>query len=446
MAEMRRTLRMAAPLIAAQLLQTANGVVDVLVSGQLGRTPLAAGGIAAGIWFFSALLCIGLMAGLSPTLSKMIGERRRAAVGGVFRNGLWLALFVGVAALALMWSVGAIVQRSAIQAELHPFIRAYIVSACWSLPAFAVIMASRNVFEATGITRPVLVVQIIGLAVNLFADLAFGLGWFGFPRLGMFGIGLSTTLVMTTMAIALLFFLRGRQFARYRLYERFEWPRWSLLGTLLRLSVPIYLGLVFEAGLFFATVLQMGMIGTIEAAAHNVAISIASVCYMLPMGLSFVLTARVGRVNGRQLAASLRLRIVSGLVLMLLMASLTVLLLILFRHPLTGLYGSDPDMRAMAASLLLLAAFFQFSDAAQVTLIGMLRGLQVIRVPMLINLVSYWGIAFPTGLLAAHYFGLGAHGLWFGLITGLTIATALLGWRLYSRTAVLAGQWRSQHD
>jgi MATE family multidrug resistance protein len=436
---------LAAPLIGAQLLQTGNGLIDVLVSARLGREPLAAGGIGAGMWFFASLSCIGLMAGLSPTLSKMIGERRRAAVGEVFRNGLWLAVLVGLVALMALLVGRAWVDQTALQPELLPYIRAYLLGACWSLPAFAIIMACRNVFEATGITRPVLLVQILGLSINLVGDLALGLGWFGFPRLGMFGIGLVTTVVMCSMAVALLWFLRGQLFQRYRLFERWQWPNWPMLGNLLWKSVPIYLGLVFEAGLFFATALQMGMIGALEAAAHNISISIASVCYMLPLGLSFVLTARVGRVYGRQLMAPLRLRVASGLLLMLMMTTVTMLLLMVFRVSLAGLYSDDTELTSMAAGLLILAALFQLSDGAQVALIGLLRGLQDLRVPMLINAVSYWGIAFPLGYYAAHHAGLGAYGLWLGLIIGLTVASVLLGWRLHNRLRVVQANWAAAH-
>ncbi len=432
---------LAAPLIGAQLLQTGNGLIDVLVSARLGREPLAAGGIGAGMWFFASLSCIGLMAGLSPTLSKMIGERRRGAVGEVFRNGLWLALMVGAVALGALLIGRALLDRTALQLELLPYIRAYLIGACWSLPAFAIIMACRNVFEATGVTRPVLLVQVLGLSINLLGDLALGLGWFGFPRLGMFGIGLVTTAVMCSMTVALLWFLRGQIFQRYRLFERWHWPQWRLLGNLLWKSVPIYLGLVFEAGLFFATALQMGMIGSLQAAAHNIAISIASVCYMLPLGLSFVLTARVGRVYGRELLAPLRLRVASGLLLTVMMTTLTMLLLIALRSALAELYTDDTELTDLAAGLLILAALFQLSDGAQVTLIGLLRGLQDLRVPMLINAVSYWGIAFPLGYFAAHHTPLGAYGLWLGLIIGLSVASVLLALRLRNRLHRVQQDW-----
>lgn len=429
-ADLRRTLVLALPLIAAQLLQMGNGLVDALVAGRLGRAELAAGGIAGGFWFFASLLCIGLMAGLSPTLSKLIGERRRAFVGTIFRQGLWLALITGVIATLSLLLLTYNLERIPFQRELIAPMQQYLYTACWSQPFFALVLASRNVCEATGLTRPVLVVQLIGLFVNVIVNLALGLGWFGFPRLGMVGIGLSTTLVMLSMSIVLLWMLHGHRFARYNLFSGFDRPSWQHLSPILALSVPIFFALVFEAGLFVATGLQMGIIGTIESGAHNIAISASAFCYMLPLGLSFALTARIGRVYGAQHWQSMKLRIVTGIVLMFVMALFTASLLVLFRYQITALYTSDVELRNFAASLLLLGAVFQLSDGAQATILGMLRGIGDTRVPMLINAFSYWAIAFGLGVYAAHVLDWGAYGLWFGLIVGLTVASLFLAWRL----------------
>ncbi len=436
-ADAQRTLRIALPLMLAQVLQSANGLVDALVAGRLGRDELAAGGIGAGIWFFSSLICIGLLAGLSPTLSKLIGERRRNAVGAGFRQGIWLGALCGAAALVLNLCLVFSLPYWRLADGLAPLVQSYLLGACWSLPAFAMVMACRNVFEATGITRPVLLVQVIGLGVNILANLGFGLGWFGLPRLGLFGIGISTTLVMLSMAMALLLFLRGPRFGRYNLFAQFEPLDSAALKVMLSLSVPIFFALLFEAGLFFATAVQMGVLGATESAAHNIAISIAALTYMLPLGLSFAITARIGHVFGREAITSVRVRVVSGLILMVLLAGITAIILLLTRQMLPTLFTDDESVKRLAAHLLIFAAVFQLSDGAQATLIGMLRGLQDTRIPMLINAFSYWCIAFLLGYLAAHHWGMGATGLWMGLVIGLSVSSLLLAVRLHNRLKVL---------
>ncbi len=429
-ADLLRTLRMGLPLMGAQLLQMGNGLVDAIVAGRIGNNELAAGGIGASLWFVTSLMCIGLMAGLSPTLSRLIGQKRRAFVGRVFRQGVWLGLMTGFLALGIVLFISQSVHRLPFAAELPPLIRDYLLGAGWSLPFFSLVMAARNVCEATGLTRPVLLVTAMGLLVNVAASSILGLGLLGAPKLGIFGIGIATTLVNISMAIALFVLLLGKRFARFQLFSAFERPEWNLLAPMLSLSVPIFLGMLFEAGLFVATALQMGMIGVMEAGAHQVAISASALTYMLPLGMSFAVTARVGRAAGQRAMSSVRLRIVSACLLVLIMALSTAMLLILFRHSIAGIYTSDPELIEFAASLLILGAVFQLSDGAQIMLIGILRGLHDTRVPMLINAFSYWVVAFGLGVFTAHILGLGAHGLWWGLITGLTIASVLLGLRL----------------
>jgi len=421
---------MAAPLIGAHLLQMGNGFVDAVVAGRLGRAELAAGGVGGSIWFFVSLLCVGLMAGLSPMLSELIGHRRRNAVGALFRQGLWLGITAGSLGCAIMLLVRANLSSSSLDPALWPMVSDYLLGACWSLPALAIVLAARNVCEATNLTRPVLLVQLFGLLVNVIVDLTLGLGLFGFPKLGMFGIGLATSIVTFCMAGILLWLLTGQQFKRYNLFASIDYPQWSHLGPMLSLSLPIFFALMFEAGLFAATAYQSGVLGTLQASAHVIAIGATAFCYMLPLGLSFALTARVGRVYGRGAGNSLELRVFVGVVITVGMAIATAIVLLLFRHPIAAIYTNDVEVRQFAAQLLLIAVLFQLSDGMQATLFGMLRGLQDTRIPMLINLVSYWLIAFGIGYALAHHAGWGVHGLWAGLVIGLTISAALLGLRL----------------
>ena len=432
----RRVLLVALPLIGAQLLQVANGLVDAMVAGQLGRDELAAGGMAASVWFFVSMSCIGLMAGLSPTLAAMIGASRRAAVGAQFRQGLWFGAMVGMLALLAIFACIYTVAHWGFAAEFPPLMIEYLKSAGWSLPAFAMLMVCRNLYEATGISTPILIMQVVGLIVNLVLSFGLGLGLWGLPKLGLFGIGLSTSVVSILMAIILFSWLRNKRFDRYQLFERFDWPDFQVIGKLLVLAMPIYLGMVFEAGLFFFTAIQMAKIGIIEAASHNIAISLSALCYMLPLGLSLALTARIGKAYGRGSRALVELRIVSGVLVTFLLASFTVTLILIFRHSVGPLYTDDADVLALSATLLIFAACFQLSDGVQIVLIGMLRGLQDTRVPMLINAFSYWVIAAPVGYYLARHTSVGAPGLWLGLIIGLTCASLLLAVRLKTRVAV----------
>jgi len=430
LAEMRRALLAGLPLMGAQVLSIGNGLVDSLVAGRIGAVALAAVGIGAAIIFLVTLASIGLMAALSPTMARLRGQGRRREVGVVFRQGLWLGIAFGLASLGVLALCRASLDAWGLDPEIVPATCRYLASAMWSVPAAVLLLAARNVCEATARTRPVLVVQLIGLLVNLIADLGLGLGMFGLPALGIAGIGWSTTIVQTSACLILFAALRAPTFERFALYRPLERPDLGRMRALLALSAPICLALLFEGGLFGATAIQMGMLGTLPASAHNIAVGTTAAFYMLPLGLSFALTARVGMAFGRESPEGVRLRVVAGLLLSVLIAGISATLIALFRQPIAALYTDDPAVRVLASRLLLLAAFFQLSDALQVALLSMLRGLHDTRVPMLINAFSYWGVGFATGWLAAHRFGFGAVGLWFGLIAGLTVAAVLLGWRL----------------
>lgn len=429
-AELRRLSLLGAPLIGAQLLQMGNGLVDTLVAGQLGREALAAAGIGAAVWFIVALSCIGILSSLSPVISQMRGQGRQLEIGDVIRQGFWLALAWGALAMVLVTLLGASLAKLGIAAELIPSINDYLGAAVWGLPAIALLSAARNVCEATAKTRPVLLVTILGLVVNIFGDLGLGLGWFGLPALGLEGIGWSTTIVMVCMATALLFILSQPGFQRFKIYQRWQWPNVTILAKLLSLSGPICLAMMFEAGLFTATAVQMGVLGVLPAGAHNIAIGVTSFCFMLPLGLSAALTARVGQAYGRGSLDSIRLRINAGLIAVVLMASGTALLLLLLRHWLPSLYTDDVPVQQLAAQMLVFAAIFQLSDGTQVALFGALRGLNDTKMPMLINGFSYWVIAFGLGYYLAHHTFVGAFGLWIGLVIGLSTSSLLLYLRL----------------
>lgn len=428
--ELKRTLAVALPLIGAQILQVSNGLVDTLVAGRIGSEELAASGLGAAMWFIGLIACIGLLAGLSPSIAKLLGERRRSEVGELTRQGLWLALALGVTVTAALLVLAQVLHLTPLDPRLAARVPEYLVPAAFSLPAAAIVIAARNVCEADGRTGVMLWAQAIGLGINIVADLGLGLGWFGLPELGLAGIGWATTAVQWSMAAVLLWWIAGPRMAKYGVFARYSPPDRQAIGALLSLSLPIYLALLFEAGLFSATAMQAGALGVLPMGAHNIAIGATSFAYMLPLGLSLALTARVGRVHGRGFGPAVRLRAVAGFLLTCVLAGFTALLLWAFRDPIAALYTPDPALRALAAQLLVLAAVFQLSDGMQATMFGILRGLHDTRAPMLINAFSYWCVAFGLGFWLAHGVGLGVAGLWYGLIIGLTISSIGLGLRV----------------
>ncbi len=437
-AEMRRALRIGLPLMAAQVLAIANGVVDTLVAGRITPEALGAVAIGAGMLFFIVVAGTGLMASLSPTMAALRGQGRRREVGVVFRQGLWMALLFGSLGLLLMAlfdqhpTIG--VDAWDLDANLLPSVHAYLGIAKWSLPPAILLLAARNVCEATARTQQVMLVQIIGVVINACVDVTLGLGVglapLGIEPLGIAGIAWATVAVQTLTCAVIFLLLTRPTFRRFDLYAPLERPDSRRLKQLMTMSAPISLMLVAEAGLFMATAVQMAQFGVVEVGAHNIAITLTAAFYMLPLGLSFGLTARAGSAYGRGWWPGVRLRVIAGVLLALPLAMTTALILVLFRESIAGLFTDDIAVRSFAIKLLLLAAVFQISDAMQAVFIGLLRGIQDTRVPMVINLLSYWGIGFGVGWFAAHVAGFGPAGLWGGLIAGLTVSALLQGIRL----------------
>jgi len=446
-AEARRTLALGLPLMGAQVLGIGNGLVDTLVAGRIGPVALAAVAIGAGLVFFITVACIGLMAALSPTMSALRAQGRRAEVGRVFRQGLWLAAAFGFSGFAIVAACRLTLDDWGLDPAMLPATRDYLGAAMWGAVPAVLLLAARNVCEATGRTHQVLLVQGIGVVVNALADVVLGLGVglarFGIEPLGVAGIGWATTLVHLSTCAVLFLLLRRPTFQRFALYRPLERPDPARLRQLLALAAPISLGLLAESGLFVATALQMGQLGVREAGAHNIAITVTAAFYMLPLGLSFALTARTGAAFGKRWWPGVRLRATTGIALALMLALGNALLILLFREPIAAAFTDAADVQALAVRLFVLAAVFQVSDAMQCTVIGLLRGLHDTRVPMLISVFSYWAVGFGVGWFAANVWGFGAAGLWFGLIAGLSLSALLNGARLL--VLLRRGPSRSRH-
>jgi len=255
--------------------------------------------------------------------------------------------------------------------------------------------------------------------------LTFGL--YGLPELGAGGLGIASAVMMWAQAIVFMAYLwRSQRFASLRLFARFDPPRWRPIRGLLATGLPIGVTVAMEGSLFIVTALLIGRLGSVPVAAHQIAINVASLCFMIPLGLAEATTVRVGHALGRGNALDVRRAAFAGYALALLTQSLSALALLFGNHLLVALYTRDAAVATLAASLLLYAAAFQFPDGIQVLSAGALRGLKDTRMPMLLAALAYWGIGMPMGAGLGLYLGWGPRGMWIGLIAGLTVAALLL--------------------
>ena len=426
--EMRVSFVLALPLVLSQLSSMGMNIVDTLLAGRHGPVTLAAVGVGSAIWSVVILVSIGVLMAVPPTVSQLNGAGRRGEIGPVFRQALWLALALGVALVFVVRAGALALGPMGITPEARPEAVAFLRAISWGAPGLALFFCLRNLSEGIAWTVPSMVVGAVGLA--LLAPLGYGL-MFG-AGLGAAGLGYAVAIVLWCQAAVMATYLwRSPRFADLRLFERFEGPRWPPIRALLRLGLPMGVSVFMEGSLFVATALLIGTLGTTQMAAHQIAILIASLCFMVPLGVAMATTVRVGHAVGAGDLSGVRWAAGAGYALAMLAQTASALLLVTSAAWLAALFTSDPAVIALASLLMAYAAVFQYPDGLQALSAGALRGMKDTRVPMVVTVLAYWGLGLPLGAWLGLAKGQGAPGLWTGLILGLAVAASLLGWRFW---------------
>ncbi|GAA0725022.1 MATE family efflux transporter [Dokdonella soli] len=431
--ELQETLRLAVPLVLGQLSAVGMNVIDALLAGHLDAHTLGAVAIGTSVWSLAIVTIIGVMMALPPSVAQLNGAGRRDAIGPLFRQALWLALGLGlVLGLVVRFGGALLVAEIGIDPQLVPDVIRFLHAVAFGAPALTMFFALRGLGEGIGLTRPTMYFSVFGLALLGPIGYALMYGRLGVPRLGAFGSGSATALVLWLQMLAFLGYVaRRRHYRDLHLFAHFEKPDLRALAGLLHIGVPMGVTLLMEAGLFVAVALIIGTLGTDVVAGHQVALNVASVAFMVPLGVAMATTVRVGHAVGRGDAQGVRDAGLVGIGLTLVAQSVSAGLMLLVPHRIAALYTTDADVAALAAQLLVLAGLFQFSDGIQVAANGALRGLKDTRIPMVITTFAYWGVGMPVGWWLAFPHGLGARGMWMGLIAGLSMAAVLLSRRFW---------------
>jgi MATE family multidrug resistance protein len=434
-AEIRATVRLALPLVLTQLAAISVNVVEIGMAGRLDARVMGAVAVGANVWFFAVMGLMGVMMALSPNVAQLDGGGRRGEAAGLFRQSLWLAGAVGVFAFVVM-QIGAplVVRGIGIDAGLADDALAFIRSSSWGAPAIAGYEGCRGLTEGLSMPRPSLGFGLLGIAV------LFPAGWvllfvFG---MGAEGMGWAMTFTAWVQFFGFLAFIR-----RSPRYRDLDWasgrrgPDPAVLWGLFRLGGPMAVSLLMESGLFNSTALVIGRFGDVAVAGHQIALSVASVTFMVPLGFAIATSVRVGNAVGQGDYGKVRRAAAIGLALALVSQLGATALMLSVPYGIAGLYAVDPAVVAFGGGLLFLAALFQLSDGAQCVAAAALRGLKDTQGPMLITVVAYWGVGMPVGLWLTFTAAWGAPGMWAGLIAGLSAAAVLLWWRFARLSARL---------
>lgn len=438
-AESRAQLVLALPILGGQLAQTANGFVDTLMAGRVSAADLAAVAVGASVWVPVYLFMTGVLMSATPVLSRTLGAKAYHRVSPIAQQALWLALALGVAGAFVLRSMAPVLELMDVDPAMRPLVRGYLEALSWGMPGAALFLALRSYTEAMAHTRPVLLISVAGLLINIPSNYALIYGKFGLPALGGVGCGWATTLVMWCMALMMALYVAShRHYEKARIVFRRLVFEAESFGYLLRLGLPVGLAIFFEVSIFAVIALLISSLGPEVVASHQIALNFTSLLFMVPLSLSLAVTVRVGHARGSDDPAGARHAVSTGMLLTLCVGIAAGTLLFLFRHQVPAIYTPNEQVQSLAASLLLWAALYQVSDAWQVTANGALRGYEDTRVPMLITLVAYWGIGLPVGWILGMTDlmrpSLGPVGFWIGLLSGLTAAAVLLSVRLWRHT------------
>lgn len=436
-AHVRAILVLGVPLVGGHMAQMGIGLTDTIMVGWYGAEALATVTLANTLFFTLFLFGCGFAWAVMPMVASYAAEGDNRQVRRATRMGLWLsALFCVVMFPLLWWSealLRALGQTPDIAAEAQVYLR---VLAFGLLPAL-VTMTLKSYLAALEKTQVVFWVTVVALPYNALANYALIFGKFGFPELGLQGAAiasLSTHVVSMLVVVAyILAFVRT-----HSLFQRIWKPDNEMLVQVFRLGVPIGLTSLSETGLFAASAIMMGWLGTIPLAAHGIALQLASMLFMLHLGLSNAATVRAGNAFGRRDWPHMARGGVVALALSAFVAAITMVLFVAVPEPLIAIFldPEDParaDIIEMGITLLILAAVFQLVDGAQVVVLGLLRGVQDARVPMVYAAVSYFGIGLPAAYVLGFVLDWGATGIWIGLVLGLAGAAVLLNHRFWFR-------------
>ncbi|MDB5656955.1 MAG: efflux family protein [Tardiphaga sp.] len=437
LAELRAMLALGWPLVLTNVAQIALTTTDVIMLGRLSAEALAAAALGVNLYLALLIFAIGLITATSPMMAEAIGRKLHVVrdVRRTFRQGLWSAAIISVPAWLVLWHTEAILLAFGQQPQAASDAQHFVHLLQWGFLPTLGFIALRSLVAALQQPKWALVVTGITILFNIAANWALVFGHLGLPAMGLRGSGLATTLSNLFLFVSFALVVGcHRKFRRYHLFGRWwraDWPRFAKLW---KLGVPIGATMAFEITVFNAAVFLMGQFGTAALAAHTIVIQIASVSFMVPMGLSQAATVRVGQAYGAgdrdAISRAGWTAFALGTGFMAMMSALMLL------AP-TWLIGAFIDVGdvanaavvELAVSFLFCAAVFQIADGAQGVAAGMLRGLQDTRMPMLFALVGYWGFGMPLSLLLAFRLGFGGQGIWIGLAAGLLAVAIVMVWR-----------------
>ncbi|EAZ79219.1 MATE family efflux transporter [Algoriphagus machipongonensis] len=430
------TFTLAFPVMMSQLGQVSVGVADSMMVGRLGAVPLAAASLGNSIFFVILMFGMGVSMGITPLISVAEGKGKNKRISNLFGHGLWINVFTSLILTFIVIGLSQGLHFLDQPEEVVNLTIPYLLVITASLFPFMIFQNFKQFAEGMSQTKQAMYITIFCNVVNVFLNYLLIFGKFGAPEMGLMGAGWATLISRIFMPIMMGWYvLRSKRYQIYSLSLRLRKWSFPMFSRILNVGIPTGFQYIFEVSAFSSAAIMMGWLGVNALAAHQIAINLASVSYMMVAGLSTAGMIRVSNQIGRgNLKAMKEAGLVVYAMAMVFMFA-TALIFVVFRDFLPTLYIDDPEVITLSASLLIIAGLFQLSDGAQVIGLGVLRGMEDVKVPTMVTLIAYWVIGLPLGYVLAFEMGLEEKGIWYGLFIGLSLTAVMLYMRFQKLSA-----------
>lgn len=429
--EARKTLQLAFPIILGEVSQMALGIIDSAMVGAVGYKQLAAAALVMSVINIPYVFGIGITISVSQMVSMAHGRNDKKMVSHYLYNGFWLctisAIIIG---LFLEFSKDILLHLNQ-DPEVAQLAIPYLQIMGWSVIPMLLFLALKQFTDGLEYTRTAMILSIAALPLNAFLNWLFIFGNWGFPRLELVGAGWGTLITRIVIFLVLaIIILYHKTFWRYIAVRSIVWKlNWKTQKELLGIGIPSSFQITMEAGAFAISGILIGTIGAVEQAAHQIALSLASLTFMVSIGLSQAGSIRTSNAFGRKDKTAISFIGKSTIFMALIYGTFCAIVFILFRKTLPTFFNDNVDVVNMAAYLLIFAAFFQISDSTQSISAGLLRGIKDVKIPTYFIFIAYWVVGIPSGYILAFYYNMGAAGIWMGFIIGLTFSAMFLSLR-----------------
>lgn len=434
----KKNITLAYPVMLSQMGHIMVSLADSVMVGQLGAVPLASVSLSISVFALIMLFGIGVTYGMTPLVAASDGANDKMQGATILKHGIVLNAIVGILLTGITFIARGVMNHLDQDPDVLTGALPYLDTLAYSLLPLMVFQTFRQFAEGLSMTKQAMYISVSGNVLNVILNYLLIYGKFGAPEMGLVGAGWATFISRVVMMIAMTwFFMQYGKFSRYRAVFQNVKFNFSVHRRILKIGVPSGLQYIFEVGAFSAAAIMVGWTGAIPLAAHQIALNLSAITYMTSTGIAAAGTIRVGNQLGRNDIMMLRRAGLTCFVMAAIMMAGFGAIFIVGKSFLPSIYVDDPEVIAVASTLLVIAAFFQISDGVQAVGLGVLRGLADVKVPTVVVMVAFWVISIPLGYVLAFPLGMKAQGIWYGLLTGLSIAAIMHLYRFNTLTKKL---------